>query len=301
MQWLNPDEFQLTLDFFFSNHYLDEDRYLVYNYGSDMYRYFELKNDLFNNYKLFIINSSNKLIPIKENKSRDFELQLLGFIHRKLQPSFNSNYMHNGELFDYVYTMSDYFTSCIAKADEYRIEDLADDSLLNRRVKAFKSLSYFRRKLIDSKQPYRNEALGEFEYVLNKPDINFVTTAEVDKFNTMIEYLANEDYFLSNNIFEFKQRFKPAFSLSTKINSLYTILIKNFIITHVDDVKVTVRTNTRRKVKAIIAIKPIPNSNSTINLITLPNYNFSESFWENNTVKSASGKLPTSFTEDSLA
>lgn len=280
-------EFQITLDFFFENHYLNEDKYLVYNYGSDMYRYLELKNDLFNNYRLFILKPDNTRITIKEDKCRDFEIQLLGFIHRKLHSSFNNHFLDNGNLFDYKYTKSNYFLSCVAKAENIDLETISEDEELTRRIKTFKNLGYFRIKLIESIQSFTGDS-RQFEYIFNKPNEDFITAQEQARFNEMIDYLINKDYFISRNIFEFKQRFKTTFSFSQKVKSFYTKMIEDFL--EVEDDKIT-RGRTRPRVKRIIQVIPLPNSSNTIDLVSHADYNFSDAFWESNTYNVIDGRL----------
>jgi len=285
--FFRDEEYQITLDFFFENHYLDEDKYIVYNQSSDMYRYLELKNDLFDNYKLFKLKPDNTRVPIQKDKSKEFEIQLLGFLHRRLHSTFNSNFFNGAELFDYQYTRGDYFINCVAIAEDLDLDSLEGDEELTRRVKAYKSLGYFRRKLIDSKQSSTNSTRGYFEYILNKPNDDFVTSQDTTRFNEMIDYLINRDYFISRNIFEFKQRFKPTFTFRLKVKSLYTKLIEDFL--EVEDYRLS--SGRREKVKLVNLTKELPNPNDTIDLVSNADYHFSEAFWQNNTYDVIDGKL----------
>ncbi|MCH2488708.1 MAG: DEAD/DEAH box helicase family protein [Flavobacteriales bacterium] len=279
--------YQQTFQYFFNTCYLNEDRFGLYEASTDFNKYLEFKNDLFVYYKLFSLNENGNRETIELNKNRHFETQLLGFMHRTLYPDFNEHFLEDDELKDYEYSRGDYLLSNISSVALYNLEDNDLSEKQIKRIKAFKSLKYFREKLLGTIVTSSDSNRGEFRYISNKPPRDFIVLIEYSRFNEMIDYLVEEDYFISRGIFEFKQRFKPSDSIEKKINSFYTKIAEDFLKTTPHRLS----TGRRNNVKIITNIKNIPDTSNTLDLIGLPNYEFSEKFWENNTYEVINGIL----------
>lgn len=277
---------QKTLDSFFINNYLSEDRFFVYSELPDLLKYLEFKNDIFNNYKLIIEKESGAKSYIKKNTNRCFEMQLLGFMLRKFHPTFNESFFEDEQLVDYQCTRSDYFLLCISKVGEYNIEGISHLEELKTRIITYQSLRYFRGKLIDSIVSPSESSGGNFTYLPNKPTADFITNEEHTRFNQMINYLVNEDYFISNSLFEFKKRFKSTDSTEKKIASFYTKMIEDFLETE----SYRLSRGRRIHVKKVNRIKPLLNADYSIDLIDL-SYTSSETFEYLPTYNVIEGKL----------
>lgn len=278
-------EFQMTMDFFYEM-YLSEDRYFVQNNSTDFYRYMELKIDLIKNYKLSFFKEG-KSTAIKPQKDKEFEIQLLGFVARKLYPSYTSKFYIDGALIDYEFSRRDYFLSNISHALKMDLGHYENDTRTLNRISAYRSLNYFREKLLTLIEQSNKARRGNFEYVLTTPQVGFVANGEQERFNNMLDYLVNEDYFIASNIFEFKQRFKSSFSTRQKECSFYTKLVEDFLDTEEDKLSTT----PRRNVKVVLRVVDLPDSSTVIDLISPADLTFSDAFWASNTYDVIDGKL----------
>ncbi|MGO4912548.1 DEAD/DEAH box helicase [Leeuwenhoekiella sp. W20_SRS_FM14] len=278
---------QNTLEYLFEENYINEGNFIVYSETTDFYRYLEFKNHLFNYYKLYHLTQTGSQVLIIENKDRAFEVELLGFMHRQLHPGFNERFLVDGDLRDNIYSRSDYFMSCIVVAMNFDLEQPNLTSEVISRVNCFRNLKYFRDRLIASFREANNTNRGNFHYILKKPSSTFIQSIDLPRFNQMIDHLVNSDYFISRDIFEFKQRFKPAYSQAQKINSFYTKLIEDFLV--VEDSRLS--TGSRRHIGIVVETKPLFEINLAIDFLSSADTNFSDEFWENNSYEVIDGKL----------
>ncbi|WP_452221439.1 DEAD/DEAH box helicase family protein [Lacinutrix salivirga] len=278
------NKIQMLLGLYFEN-YVSEDMYETYRSLNDFNFYLDFKNDFFEYNVRFIKNA--KSIPIKVNNNPEIEAHIIGFVQRFLYPNSKftkSIFYLNGDLFDYTYQRKDYFLSCLSHVSEV---DLSIENII--RVNSFKTLAYFRNKLITNIKIGSTVRKGEFEYLPKSPFAEFVLDSEVQIFEDMIDYFINEDYFIKNNVFKFNQtRFKSTYTTKQKIKSFYSkILLVDFFET--SDYKLTI--GTRSHVKIINAIYEIPKSCEVLELISLPRSIHSEEFYKNNTYKVVEGVL----------
>ncbi|WP_430614457.1 DEAD/DEAH box helicase [Flavobacterium sp. JP2137] len=248
----------------------------LYMHLNDYYFYRQFRSDLFESYQLKIKDLSGKWGNIKPNGSsrlcKLFEQQLLGFVQRYLYAnnSYNSiNYYTEGRLVDGEYTRSQYLIECIAIAEG--IEIVAEDlELQKKRILAYQFLGVFRDSMIASQQECRPRG-GVANYLRNKPDAIFISRVNVQRFNETVDYLVEEDYFFSLGIYELKRRMRDKSELE-KIDILYSILLKDLFTTK--DYRLT--SENREYVKIVLNVKEVGSNLEIINLISLPDYNFSE-------------------------
>jgi len=265
---------QMLLELYFEN-YVNEEMYHAYRNGNDFYFYLDFKNDFFK-YKIRL-KTDQKNIPIKQNKSPIVESHILGFIQKLLYPNSEfskSRFYPNGDTIDYEYQRKDYFLSCISQVNEV---DLTSDlgGIMPNRVMAFNALSYFRSKLISNFKTSTSASKGEFNYLPKTPFKNFVADSEVKRFEDMLDYLINEDYFIKNNIFNFNQtRFNDTYTTKQKIRSFYSNILKDFF--EIEDYKTT--TGKRLNVKIIKSIYSIPNPSEVLDFIAPAINNYEENY-----------------------
>ncbi len=262
----------------------------IYNDASNLYFYLELKNNLFNNYRLKYKNEEEKYTVIKEHQNKKFETQLIGFLQRKLYPNSNftkTNFYNDRNIVDYDFTRKDYFSFGITHAERLVLEDYSIDEIASKRILAFRSLNYFRKKIIESIQSDSNATRGEFDYVLTTPPSTFIIESEYSRFESMISYFINDDVLIRNSIFEYKQRFKPSFTIKQKIKSFYTKLIEDFFET--EDYKKS--TPPRRNVKIIKTIHNLPSSEEVLDLVSPAEMLYPDEYWDNHTYEVIDGKL----------
>lgn len=281
---------QAQLQRFYKMYMQDDNFNGVYKNASDLYFYLEFKNDLFRNYRLRYKENDGKAQAIKEHKNKIFEAQLIGFIQRTLYPNSNytrTNMYHDRRIVDYDFKRKDYFTFGIIHSERLAPEQYLLDEATTRRINAFRTLNYFRKKLIEGIQSGTSSTKGEYKYILLTPPNTFINESEYSRFHSMINYFIEEDALIKNGIFEFKQRFNPNYSIKQKIKSLYTKLIEDFF--EIEDYKTT--TPPRRNVKIINCINTFPSSEEVLDLISPADLHFSDEFWENHTYEVVDGKL----------
>ena len=278
---------QMLLELYFEN-YVDEDMYHLYKSGNDFYFYLEFKNDFFK-YKINLkIDKDN--ISIKPNKNPVVESHLLGFVQKYLYPNSEftkSRFYPNGTLVDYEYQRKDYFLTCISRVSEV---DLSGDlrGINVARVQSFNTLSYFRNKLIENIKTSSSSGKGEFKYLPKTAFGDFVLDSEVERFESMIDYLTNEDYFIKNNIFNFNQfRFKNTYTTKQKVKSFYSIILNDFF--ENEDYKLSI--GRRQNVKIINGTHPIPNANEVLDLISPAHSKLSDESNNSITYKVVDGNL----------
>ncbi|TWP22511.1 DEAD/DEAH box helicase [Apibacter muscae] len=257
---------QLQLEIYYKD-YMDIDLFNgLYVHLNDFYYYLEFKNELFKKHKVRLkVDEDYK--PLKPYTHKNFEVQLLGFIQRKRYPNnpyFRMKYHNLGQFRDYSYSRSDYFMACISHANNFNIDEFGLNESFTSRINTFRTLDYFRNKLIDNFQQSSTRNREIFDYLPKTPFRDFITSEELPRFEAMITELSENDYFLKNNIFEFKRRFEPTIALKTKKVSFYNMLLKDFFVT--EDFKLS--TGSRPNVKIILNTFEIPPSNGVLDLVS---------------------------------
>ena len=278
---------QILLELYLE-YYVSEDMYHAYKGGNDFYFYLDFKNDFFK-YQIKL-KTDKKTISIKPFRNSIVESHILGFVQQYLYPKSvftKSRFYPNGILVDYMYQRKDYFLSCISHVSEFDLEN--DLRGINpNRVKSFVSLSYFRNKLIENIKISSSAGKGEFKYLPKTAFSNFVLDSEVERFEEMLDYFINEDYFIKNNIFNFNQsRFNSKYTIKQKVKSFYTIILKDFF--DMEDYKLS--TGTRQNVKILNSTHPIPNTIEVLDLISPAQSKFTDETFNNRTYKVVDGVL----------
>lgn len=279
-------EIQKGLKEYCNSYYFQDDRRMhVYYFYNDIQFYNIFRNDLFNNFQLIFRNSSGQLLPLKKNgtasHNKYFELQLLSFLQHfgyTNNPVNRHEYFKDGKLHDGVYDRSQYFLEGIAHAEIINTEDIQDNPNAIRRLKAFKFLNFLRQQVTNSQITITTAHQGTFQFVLNKPNENFIPQDRLEEFREILKHFLEEDEILSR--YEFKHRFINK-EESKQIESLYSIILNDFFKT--TDYKEA--SGDRRNGKKIIEIKPIPRYTEVVNYISLPDYDYEalpETFFEVN-------------------
>lgn len=211
---------------------MDSETYqMTYRDSSDLWFYHEFRNNLFKSYRLKLKVNDERFDTIKEYKNRKFEVQLIGFIQRIIYPNayFSAmNYTSLRGFRDYEFSRKDYFSFGIVHAERLNLNDYISDEFTTKRINAFRTLNHYRNKIIQSIQTSSSSTRGDYRYVLATPPRGFVNEQEQARFESMIDYFVTQDRFIRNNIFEFKQRFKPTHTFKQKVKSFYTKLIEDF-------------------------------------------------------------------------
>lgn len=279
-------EIQKGLKEYCNNYYFKDDRRMnMYYFYNDTQFYNIFRDDLFNKFQLIFQTSSGQKLPLKKNgtakHNKYFELQLLSFIQHFGYPNNPVNrykYYKDGELQDGLYDRSQYFLEGLAHAERINIDDVQNNPLATRRLKAFKFLSFLRQQIINSEQTITTQQQGTFQFVLNKPHADFIPQDRIEEFREMLKHFLEEDDMLSR--YEFKHRFINK-GESKQIESLYNIILNDFFKT----TYYKEPSGTRRNGKKIIEIKPFPRHIEVVNYISLPDYDYEalpEGFFEVN-------------------
>lgn len=254
---------QYCFDKFYENYFDNEWMLPLKNNFSDAYIYHEIRNEIFNFYRIKLNDTNNNYKFIKPFKNKQFETQLVAFIQRKLFRN-NQDFLiryedTNGWVKDDKYSRGDYFRACISHA--YRLngnENLSEDAELV--VDAYAKLDYFRNKIVSSIQT-RVIRGNNVQYIEKTPSESFITSSEMDSFNTLTYVLIEKDFFISKEIFDFKRIFNSNENVSSKINRFYSYLKKDFF-------KVKTRKIDGVDRDEILEEYPIPQHNKVLDFIT---------------------------------
>lgn len=271
--------------------YMDSETYqMTYRDSSDLWFYHEFRNNLFKSYRLKLKVNDERFDTIKEYKNRKFEVQLIGFIQRIIYPNayFSAmNYTSLRGFRDYEFSRKDYFSFGIVHAERLNLNDYISDEFTTKRINAFRTLNHYRNKIIQSIQTSSSSTRGDYRYVLATPPRGFVNEQEQARFESMIDYFVTQDRFIRNNIFEFKQRFKPTHTFKQKVKSFYTKLIEDFFET--ENYKKS--TPPRRIVKVINSIYELPNFEEVLDFVSPADISFSDEYLNYINYEIVDGKL----------
>lgn len=264
-EFFNVGSLQWRFEVFYENYFIDEWIYSLRQNVSDSYIYHEIRNEIFSNHTVFY-KSSSDMVPniIMKDENKHFETQLIAFIQRKLYRN-NGNFLKRYEIRGYFndsnYTRGDYFVSCIAHSNRLmsEIESLSENT--QSLVKAYQSLDYFRNKMIDSIQTIvvnRRQLRYLKKFNESEP---FITSNDVERFNEMVSMLIERDYFIKNEIFDFRNNFERSENrddTSKQISGIYNYLKSDFFVTKQKRVNNSLLNDNIFEVEEIIQI-PNPN------------------------------------------
>ena len=226
--FFEEDKIQEDLNHFFHK-YFGEDYYNSrVSFSNFNMFYSEIRKEIFSlfNIKFKKINSEDWNI-INPYSNKQFENQLLRFCGILY---FQSNYYYQDDFInrniDLEHTRSNYFLDCISIANTINLEEVNYTQDYQKKIKAYKNLSYFVEKLI---QNIGHSTRGlEYYYLPVKPFQNFITNNELIVFNETILYLIEYDDMIKNDVFNFKRNFEGK-TIEQKIDSFYKILLEDFI------------------------------------------------------------------------
>jgi hypothetical protein len=262
IQYFKEGKLQYCFEKFYENYFNEDWIHSLRNSVSDKYIYHEIRNEIFDYYQLKYIKADGSYSYIKSFESKEFETQLIAFIQRKLYLNnieFKKRYVSNTNYFsDFPYTRGEYFRSCISHAINLE-NDKNLDKITSELVKAYLILNEFQHKVIGSIQT-KTILKKEVRYIL-KTQTDFFTVEEIEKLKWMVGALAEYDYFITNEIFEFKRIFLSSESDIVKLNRFYTYL-KN------DVFELKTRKIDGTDFDEIIKIYELPESNKVLNFIS---------------------------------
>ena len=278
---------QQELETYNKMYFVEDINSSLYQYLNNYSYYLQYRSDIFHYYKV-ILKIGDKWHSVKPNgtsiASTMFELQLLGFIQRRIHPNNDFNrgtFYDNNQLIEGLYERSQYFLDCISQTKDIDLNTSEFSALETKRIKSFKFLDKLRKKLIGAIQTTSTRNESSIKYLPNKSMANFIEGSDLFKYREMLSYFLEEDFFLNLNIYEFKRRFENKTELK-KIETLYRIILEDFFI--VEDYRLT--TGRRPWVKKIMCSKILPQQRNVINLISSAEYDFPELFLDNITMSS---------------
>lgn len=278
LYYFKEEKIQWKLEKFWEEYFNIEQYYSLISTVPDSYNYFEIKRNLFNEYKVLLKNNTDgKYEEIKSFSDKNFEKQFIAFIQRKIYPlnrEINKRFINNGFYNDGDYTRGDYFRSCISHSNNLFSEyENLPQSKTKDLIKAYRTLDYFRKKIIEISQTRRRGNILS-KYVLSTPPENFFSENEMINFISMLQILTEEDTFIKNEVFEYKRAFIRTEDSLKIIKSFYTYLLQDFF--YVKEGYIYPG-GSQARIKIIQEIA-IPNYNSVINFITSDETNYPESY-----------------------
>lgn len=262
-------------------YFLDDQRMSFYYFLNDSYFYNQFRNDLFEMNDVKLLSTDGKLLNLLKDgtskASEYFEDQLLGFVQHFGFPNNPMNKYKFGnreELKDGIYDRSQYYLELIAHADMLSPTDFTSSSTKDR-ISAFQFLGVLRQRMIDGIQ---SNVLGNgttVSYLPVKPFDNFISSEDAIKFEILVSQLVDEEEPI-NRRFSIKSRIHNR-STPARIKIIYTILLQEFFRTE----NYRLPTGSRKNVKKITFIKPLPEHTHVVNYVVAQDYNFPEGYEPN--------------------
>ncbi|HSD08182.1 DEAD/DEAH box helicase [Flavobacterium sp.] len=278
--YFTEGKIQWQLEKFFENYFDDKFVYLFQS-TTDKYMYHTFLDEIFSNHTvLFKTSSEERHTVISQNSSKILETQILAFIQKKLYPNnsiFNNRIDIRDFFIDSIYSRGKHFNSCIAHS--LRIDETSSEfsQATKELVIAYKTLNYFRQKVINSIQSIII-ARKTINYIPNKPSEDFIHPIEESKFNDMISILIESDYCIKNDFFDFRYSFERSQNQTQgkKALAFYNYLKEDFFITKARRIN---NSQTNTNVTEILKVLDLPDSSLVINLVncndfTIPENNF---------------------------
>ncbi|MDM1499488.1 DEAD/DEAH box helicase family protein [Myroides odoratimimus] len=208
--------------------------------NADRELYIYLRNALFEYFIIHMQNTNGQIITVDATGNNKYiEQAILAVYHNyRCSPYYNVNV--NEYSFTQPYTRADYFRANILHAINLsnKIQDgiIEVEDSTKELIDAYMSMKYFISKIKIDSTTIRNE--GTVEYLLNKPDELFIGSEDTDRFITMINSLIEKDYFICNEIFDFKNSFeREDYNEEQKINYFYKCLMNDFFDTDKKDIR----------------------------------------------------------------
>lgn len=269
IQNFKEGKLQYCFDVFFENYFREDWLDSLKNNVSDKYIYFEIRNEIFKNHNIKLHYERGGFAFLGTTINKLFETQLIAFIQRKLYRN-NREFIElfeqsNGWAIDNSYSRAVHFRSCISHSVELDSNpnlELEDETKVL--VEAYLTLNHFRLKLIQSIQ-VTTVGGNEVRFITNSFDEDFIRESELEKFESMISVLSENDYFIKNEIFDFKTNLaRYRGDIESKKGSFYTYLKNDFLKTRSRRIN---NSQINTNVKEILEISNIPDANKVLNFV----------------------------------
>ena len=224
--------------------------------------YNDIREELYNNYSLYIAKESEEEEKkrLRSYSDKDFEVQLLLFCHKLF-----NNYISLDET-DEDYTRGQYLLDCISATARVR---KINNSEQKQRIETFQFLGTLRKRLINNVQ--ETKRAPKYEYLPVKPFDGFIDAKESKILQDAISYLEKEDTFFKNNIFSLRRSISNK-DFSSQSNSLYSILLEDFFELKERGKSYNKITINGEKVPVRGIINEVPIRSNPVNVVELKGY-----------------------------
>ncbi|MFD0700426.1 DEAD/DEAH box helicase family protein [Myroides pelagicus] len=202
--------------------------------NTDREFYMYLRNALFEHFNINMLRTNGQIITVESTSNNKYiEQAILAVYHNyRYSPYYSIN--TNGDSFAQPYTRADYFRANILHAINLsnKIQEglIGVEDSTEELIDAYMSMKYFISKITVSNTTIRSGS-RIVNYIPVSPDADFIfiTEDEYPRFNRMIDTLLAKDYFIKNNIFDFKLGFtRQNSSMSDKIKYFYNVIKEAF-------------------------------------------------------------------------
>lgn len=248
----------------YCNSYMNIDNFnSLYSKLSDEMYLLEFRKDLFKNYTV-LYKTGNAIINITEGKKKEFELQLLAFIQRKLYPFssfFQHKYYKDGRIVDYDITRSEYLRCKMAHIKEYSETVPAYKEL----VKVYKILKMYKERLLMSAKDYKGKKV-----IPRVPDSNFFNNNDIKTIGYMANVIVFNDTYLRDNFYNYR-KYLTTYKDEKIFKTFYKYLVDDFL--ECRDDKITTGLKKRKDVYEIINVLYTPDPKEVINMINVGIFN----------------------------
>ena len=264
VQWIKEGKIAYILNEFYKNYFNEDWLWSLKSSVSDKYLYLDIKNELFENHKVLLHSNTGEMRQVL-SLDKGLEPFLLALTQKKLYPrngAFINTHEPRGYVKEIPLSRGDYFRFCIAHANNIVQSDVEDSNRLQIAL-AYSRFYYFINKVQNSIEDLTIKG-QQIQFIRNNPNADFVSGEDLELFNSMIKTLIEKDYFVLNEIFDFKKSFTRIENqdVTKQINAFYNIIKNDFF--DLKDRKLSSGEN----VKEIISFYEIPESNMVMDLIT---------------------------------
>lgn len=219
---------QRSLVRYFEEYFKDEENLMSYFNFNHFYT--ETRGKLLNSFKLKFKSDGvwNDINPYH----RLFETQLIRFCANQY---FKDNYYYlesyRNRLRDIEYPRDIYFLECISVASTINLDEVNYHEVQKSKIKAYQNLNSIRNILIQKIGSY-SRGTRSFQYLPQNLLEGFLNPSERSLFEETIVLLTESDYFIKNDVFNFRRNIvntdNSASTLHKKIESLYKMLVEDF-------------------------------------------------------------------------
>lgn len=271
-QYFNEGRIQTQFENLVREHLTEKLFKAILIQSNDTMTYKLFRENLFEDYRIFYVDNNGATFKIHPFKNKNFETQLLAYIQRLQHVSnseFNSRFLNqNGTPRDAQYSRGDYFLANISHSRNQNLSEIENEDIKGK-VKAYQIMDSLREKLINSTETHTIQSTSEtIQYLRKKIPDNFFTPQDESSIEEMKRLLFKHDDMLKHEVFSYKKSLSKGNSYS-QLNYLYRSMIKDFVNT---ENKRVFSNGSEQNVNKINSIKPIPNPEITIDLLSEPNF-----------------------------